>query len=663
MQPDYSDGRRTLVAALGAAALGATLPADTADATAAVTGNEPVSTAPDKGAVDPVPPLAVRALHRLGFGPARRRRAATRPPLPGSMFSSDFESLGKLGEDDIGYFKSLGGNDDERLEAYVSEQLQPSTIPDPDLTARMDRFPGSFAVMRQSLGTTFSRRACRSFDEYVRPFREVEKATITRAVYSRRQLFEFTVDFWHNHFNIYAPLSSHTYASWHSWDRDIIRKYAFGNFYQFLHASAKHVAMLRYLDNYRSSVRFNENYAREVIELHTLGAEHYFGLTPPSSPSVPVLAENPYAGLGDEELDNPNLCGGVAMSAATRTIAAMYVDDDVYEAARALTGWRYDRRESETSCGTAAFFTEELNHVVGTKSILGKGFATISSDLDAETDGRLALKILAYHPATARHIARKLCQRLICDDPPESVIAAAEAAFFANRLSNQQIARTIRTIVLSPEFKDPALWAQKIKRPFEMAVSAMRAAGCDHTFREDDPTNTSSDFINTYSAAGQRLFHWRPPDGYPDNREHWQGSNTMVQVWRSVDWLIDRDATNDELRVMRIIDITLANLAGNPTARHIVEFWCDWIMGFSPDGGWTGPAGTLVGNAPTALGREALKFFTQIGYAASDRSSHPADEVTIPRDDLRGNRQPYDWNWRLRGLVALILWSPNFSQR
>ncbi|MBB5206627.1 DUF1800 domain-containing protein [Chiayiivirga flava] len=659
MVSELSGARRAIVTGLGAAALGSVVPVGAQPGRNALSHAIAAAT---KGLAEPVPPLAVRALHRLGFGPARRKlKAAALPSGPDDVFNSDFESQGELGSDDIGYFNSLGGTDDERLEAYVTEQLAPSLIDDSDLEARLAAYPGSFAVSRQSLATVFSQRACRSFDEYVRPYREVEKLALTRAVYSRRQLYELTVDFWHNHFNVYAPLSNHTYASWHSWDRDVIRRYAYGNFYNFLYATATHVTMLRYLDNYRSDVRFNENYAREVMELHTLGAENYRGLAEPLG--VDALETNPYTVLGDDELDDPSLAGGLALSSPSRSIAAYYVDNDVYEAAKALTGWRYRRSETGTSCDTAAFYTDDADHTGGQKSVLGRGLLTHTADLPAEQDGRIALKLMAYHPATARHIARKLCQRLIADDPPESVVTAAANTFYANRLSSQQISRTIRTIVLSPEFKDPALWGSKIRRPLELVVAAMRAGGCNHTFREDDPTNTSNDFINTFASTGQRLFNWRPPDGYPDHREHWQGSNTMVQGWRTIDWLTDRDAMDDSKRVMRIVDITLENIQGDPTARQVVEFWCNWLLGYTPDGGWTGPVGTPWSAAPTAIGKQALRFFIQSGFPQRDRNLWTEDSDPIPRDKFRVNQDFEDWNRRTRGLVALILWSPNFAQR
>lgn len=613
------------------------------------------------------PPLAVRTLHRMGFGPARRKKKPAPAAVANQLFGDDFEVLGELGVDDIGYFMSLGKTDDQRLANYVDQQLNPTSIDDSDLNARLAAYPASFSTLNQSLATVFSQRACQTdYDTRMRPVQEVERAAFTRAIYSRRQLFELTVDFWHNHFNVFSELSGRISASWHSWDRDVIRAHAFGNFYQFLYATARHVTMLHYLDNYRSSASFNENYAREVMELHTLGAEHYLGLALPGT--VPALAENPYTALKDPELDNPTLGGGVAIADPNRLIAARYVDSDVYEAARTLTGWRYNNANTANACGTGAFYTDPSQHAGSSKSVLGRGSTTHWSELPVEDDGRITLKMLAWHPATAKHIARKLCRRLIADEPPESVVEAAAATFFANRQAPDQIGRTLRTILTSPEFKDPALWGSKTKRPFEAVVSAMRVAGCNHTFRHGDTTNpqsnTTSAFLYEYNRAGHQLFWWRTPDGYPDTRSFWQGSNTMVRVWRAIDWLSDRDASSPSQRVLRILDLTHANLQGNPSAREVVEFWLEWIMGFAPDGGWTGPPGTLIANAPTTLGEAALRFFTQTYASGSpDRTPWGADEPSIPRTALENDNTEYRWNTRLRGLVALILWSPNFMQR
>src|SRR6056297_2109540 len=200
------------------------------------------------------------------------------------------------------------------------------------------------------------------------------------------------------------------------------RGHVFGNFHDMVQASAKHPAMLQYLDNYANEAGgFNENYARELYELHTLGAINYLGNTSPLD--APTLPTNPYAGLGDPLLD------ALQFSNPTREIQSEYTDDDVYEAARALTGWRYDDENVNQGgqCvdgGSGAFFVNEGEHDGGGKAILSKGSVLLPADGSAVHDGEVAIKLAAYHPGTARYIALKLCQRLIAADPPDTLVQA-----------------------------------------------------------------------------------------------------------------------------------------------------------------------------------------------------------------------------------------------
>lgn len=606
-----------------------------------------------------LPPFAVRVLTRMGFGPRRTELAPQSTPNPNQVFSDQFQRSPLLGKDDVAYFESLGRNDDERLERYVDEQLH-GNLPDPEWEQRKAAYPASFDTLDEPLSTTYSERECQGFSNYVVPQRQVERAAFARACYSRRQLLELIVDFWHNHFNVFSGGDEDIYVSWAHWDRAVIRQHAFGNFHDLVQATAKHPAMLHYLDNYANEAGgFNENYARELFELHTLGAINYLGNTSPLD--APLLAANPYSGLNDPLLDALNI------SDPARDIQSHYTDNDVYEAAKALTGWRYDdediRDENNvcTSGGTGAFFVNEADHDSGGKVILSGGLQNIPADRGALEDGEVAIKLAVYHPGTARYIALKLCQRLIADEPPESVIQAAADTFYANRTEPDQIARTLRTILLSDEFKDPANWGKKIKRPFEYAVSAMRAAQCDYTWRFDD--RDTDNFLRTYEGTGQRLYWWRTPDGYADDRAAWMGSTTLVQNWRTVDWLLDENDDSDADRVMRIVDTTLENFPGNPTPRELVAFWCHWILGFVPDGGWVGDVGTYYAHEPTALGRACMQFITQQDFnGEEDSPPFPADQQ-IPREELRNDDWPNRWHRRLRGMVKLILWSPNFMQR
>lgn len=608
----------------------------------------------------PVPPFAVRVLTRMGFGPRRSEALISTPPPPGVIFSDDFERVAQLGHDDVAYFESLGATDDQRLARYVDEQLD-TQLPDPDWDQRRAAHAASFSTLDEPLATTYSQRECQGFSNYVVPQRQVERAAFTRACFSRRQLFELMVDFWHNHFNIFSGGDEDIYVSWAHWDRTVIREHCFGNFHDMVQASAKHPAMLHYLDNFvNSAAGFNENYARELFELHTLGAINYLGGVPQHT--VSPLPSNPYT-----EINDP-LLNAIGYADPAREIQSGYTDNDVFAAARALTGWRYDDqdiRDSNNVCtsgGTGAFFVNESEHDSGGKAVLTGGFQVIQADGSARDDGEIVIKVAAYHPGTARHIALKLCQRLIADDPPTNIVDAAADTFYANRTHPDQIARTLRTILLSNEFKDPANWGRKIKRPFEYAVSAMRAAECDYTWRFDD--RDTDVFLSNFEDAGQRLYWWRTPDGYPDQRAAWMGSTTLVQNWRIVNWLLEENNNDDATRVMRVVDATLANFPGNPTPRELVAFWCRRILGFTPDGGWVGDIGTFWANEPTALGRACMQFITQQGFplGEEDAPPFPADQQ-IPRNELRDDNFPNRWYRRLRGVVKLILWSPNFMQR
>lgn len=614
----------------------------------------PISKSGSDGAV--IPPFEVRVLNNMGFGFSRGFTGSA-TVNPDNIADLGFEASTDPQEtDDLAHFLSLGETDDERLAAYVEEQLAP-TQSDPELDERLAEHAAFFAFMNRTQEDLFSTYECASDGSYRRPLFEVEKFSMTAACYSRWQLRELMVDFWHNHLSVFGRLDRDTYVSWASWDRDVMRANVFGNFYELIYASAKHATMLRYLDNYVNGRdgAINENYCRELFELHCLGSEVYVGNENPRF--VEALAENPYTALGDPELEDLSLG---FLADPNLDIAAVYTDDDVLTAAQSMTGWRYDDENTETSCGSGLFQTAEDEHNKdSTKAVLMLGVAAIPSGLDAETEGRLIVKLAAYHPATANHIARKLCQRLIADEPPEAVVAAAAQTFFEHRTSPDQIARTLRTILLSDEFKDAANWGTKTRRPFEYVVAAMRAAGCDYTWREGDEDTRS--FFTRYNGCGQRLFDWRTPDGFPDKRAHWEGSTTLVQNWRTVDWLLDRHVSDETRRIMRAIDITLASIAGDPTPRLLAEFWCTWALGFRPESGWTGHSG--YEQAPTAIGRTALRFITQdFPEDQADSRIWPADDP-IEREALTEDRGPYYWRSRLTGLVKVILWSPQFMQR
>jgi uncharacterized protein (DUF1800 family) len=238
---------------------------------------------------------------------------------------------------------------------------------------------------------------------------------IVRAQMSERQLLEVVTDFWENHFSVYSGKMPSREAIV-VWDREVLRPRALGKFRDLLGAVAHSPAMMYYLDNHLSTSRgLNENYARELMELHTLGVD-----------------------------------GG-------------YTQHDVVEVARALTGWTINRGSDSTT-----FVFRRQQHDTGAKVVLGH---TLAAGRGIE-DGEEVLDILARHPSTAHYIAYKLSRRLVSDDPPPAVVARAAATFTR---TDGDIAQVVRTIVTSPEFFSRAAFRAKVKTPFELVVSACRA--------------------------------------------------------------------------------------------------------------------------------------------------------------------------------------------
>jgi len=466
-------------------------------------------------------PLAVIALNRMGFG-----------PRPG-----DFET-----------FNSLGATDEERLRAYVDQQLNPDSIDDSEFESRYNA--AAFETLHKSHEQLYTDHIASNpydsnddayWDWYSKPAYELVDATFLRAVYSRKQLVEVLADFWHNHFNIYfwqdegVPLLV-------AYNRDVLRKHMLGNFRQMLEAVAQHPSMLYYLNqNNSSDAGPNENFARELFELHTLGAENYLGVRDPNS------VEKDASG-----------------------ISIGYVDNDVYEAARCLTGWRIDDDLGDWEDDvekTGNFIYYKLWHDRFNKLALGRYIPADQEDLK---DGRDVLDLLAYHPGTARHIARKLARRLISDSPSDAVVQSAADTFLAYKDAPDQLKRVVETILLSPEFSQT--FGAKIKRPLEAAISTMRALNADFT-------KVPSGIPWMLSLMGQALFERRSPDGYADVKEVWANSMSILYRWNfavgiAENWLDD----DDQGRTIRT-DVYSQTPVELRTAESLANFWINRLLG------------------------------------------------------------------------------------
>jgi hypothetical protein len=240
-------------------------------------------------------------------------------------------------------------------------------------------------------------------------------------------------------------------------------------------------------------------------------------------------------------------------------------------------------------------------------------------------DGLDVLDAIASHPGTGRHIAGKLATRLISDDPPQAAIDAAAAVFTANWQAGDQLKRTVRALVLHPEFL--TAWAQKVKRPFEIAAGALRAVGPTHMpFIYDNPDTNR--FFWTYDDCGQDLFRWRAPDGFPDTKDAWTSTTPRAMTWRLCAAMVDWENGSGS-HLLRIPESTPSHIR---SATGMADYWIQRVLSRSM----------------SSAERQAVIDFMAAGFN--------------PDLDLPVDSDP-DTADRLRAMVALILMSPSFLWR
>jgi uncharacterized protein (DUF1800 family) len=331
------------------------------------------------------------------------------------------------------------------------------------------------------------------------PRNETIAATMIRAVYSRYQLREVITQFWHDHFHVNAFSDDHIAVSLPCYDRDVIRKHCFGNFREMLEAVATSTAMQYYLSNHSSRAgAANENYARELFELHTFGREAYLNDRYDRWREVPGALSGRPSG---------------------------YIDQDVYEAARAFTGWTIEDGAQidggRKLPATGKFAYVENWHDGYQKRVLATEFDPFSSSM---ADGRKVLDLIAKHPATSLHMATKLCRRMIGPAAPVSITKRAADAWTKLVHEPNQIAQIVRLIAESPEFAQSR--GNKVKRPLAVMANYARIMGYDFT-----PTEG---LFNQLSNAGQRLFGASTPAGLPDDNAIFIGSSAMRNRWQLI---------------------------------------------------------------------------------------------------------------------------------
>ncbi|HYS15683.1 MAG TPA: DUF1800 domain-containing protein [Candidatus Binatia bacterium] len=423
-------------------------------------GEQPVAATPPTSVADDRP--IIHALSRLTYG--------ARP--------GDLERVRAIG-----------------LPAWIDRQLRPRTIDDSATqqalaelaTLRMPisellrEYPRPDPKLREKMasGETTRQEMQERYPMEKRPVQiaaELQAAKVVRAVTSERQLEEVMVDFWFNHFNVFANKGDlRWYVS--AYERDAIRPHALGKFPDLVRATARHPAMLFYLDNWLSArpnftvpvgpnrgrkAGLNENYARELMELHTLGVD-----------------------------------GG-------------YTQKDVTEVARAFTGWTIDRPQTH-----GRFIFRPGMHDPGEKVVVGQRIAAGGG----QEDGERVIEILTRHPSTARFVATKLTRRFVSDTPPPALVARVASTYTS---TGGDIPAMLRVIFESREFYAEDAYRAKIKKPFEFVASAVRALGG----RADAQGGLA--LARASAEIGEPLYLAQPPTGYADRGEVWVNAGALL---------------------------------------------------------------------------------------------------------------------------------------
>ncbi len=381
---------------------------------------------------------------------------------------------------DIDYVKKIGVN------AYIREQMYPSSLSETaSLNERLEKLDtlglspvdlflryGPPAI-KDKKGDPAALKLARQSAKRV--MSEASEARLYRALESSHQLEEVMVDFWYNHFNIFAGKGlDGIWAG--TFERDAIRPHVFGKFRDLLGATTRHPAMLFYLDNWKNTapgspgVRkqmqgLNENYARELMELHTLGVR-----------------------------------GG-------------YTQEDVITLARIMTGWGFRKPGKRRNMDGEMFYFDPKRHDFSQKIFLGQPLTATGV-----AEGDEALDILASHPSTAKHIAFKLAQTFVSDNPPSTLVDKLSKRFLE---TDGDIRSVLETLFKSSEFWDKASYDAKFKTPYRYILSALRAVG--------RPVDNIRAVYGVIRQLGMPLYGCQTPDGYKDTQDTWLNADGMVR--------------------------------------------------------------------------------------------------------------------------------------
>src|SRR6267143_3275480 len=347
---------------------------------------------------------------------------------------------------------------------------------------------------------------------------ELSMAKVTRAVYSERQLEEEMVDFWYNHFNVFAAKGADRWLIT-SYERDAIRPHAMGKFRDLLEATAKSPAMMFFLDNWLSAdhagwAKMQHGQQQRDMRHQRMGGP--FGGGPFGRPRFPQGQSSPANGnpndgnaKGKQKQDrglNENY-GRELMELHTLGVDGGYTQDDVINVAKAFTGWTIEKPQRDPE-----FFFNDVLHDHTTKTVLGHQIHG-----GGMKDGEEVLDILARDPHTARHISFEIAQRFVADDPPPALVDRMAETF---QKTDGDIREVLRMMIYSSEFWSKDVYRTKIKTPLELVVSATRAVGAE--------VDVPFALVQWTNRIGQPLYQCEPPTGYSNKAHAWVNTGALL---------------------------------------------------------------------------------------------------------------------------------------
>ncbi len=333
-----------------------------------------------------------------------------------------------------------------------------------------------------------------------RPLRVVEElamAKVTRAIYSERQLQQVMNDFWFNHFNVYAGKGEDRYYLT-SYERDVIQPHALGKFKDLVTETAKSPAMLFYLDNFLSA---DPRAAQRLAAERAMRQQMRRGFGRPAAPRPAQQAKkNNGRGLNENY-------GRELMELHTLGVDGGYTQKDVTEVARCFTGWTIDKPRENPE-----FKFDDRLHDPDAKMVLGKKIHA-----GGMKDGEQVIDLLTHQPSTAKFISTKLARRFVADNPPAALVARMAKTF---QSSDGDIKAVLHTMIWSPEFWSRNAYRAKIKTPYELVVSTVRALGTD--------VDTPMALVQWIGRIGQPMYQCQPPTGYADKADAWVNTGALL---------------------------------------------------------------------------------------------------------------------------------------